>query len=132
MKKAFKFLKKNIQASMALSEMIDVFEKMSKMPIKTEDDTLLLDTCYYDPTLSGKIVHNFFLVRQVPDSKGEYYQLRLEIYLETQETEFSFPNPIWSDALGGQDFFEAVRNSTPYQQAIKQKIIKTKIHLDRT
>ena len=132
MKKALKYLKKNIQASMTVSEMVDVFEEMSKIPIKTDDDTLLLDTCYYDPTFSGKIVHNFSLVRQVPDSKGEYYQLRLAITLETQETEFSFPAPIWSDAIEGQAFFEAVRNSTPYQQAIKQKIIKTEIHLDRT
>ena len=90
MKKALKFLKKSIQPSMTLSEMIDVFEEMSKMPIKTDDDTLLLDTCYYDPTFSGNIVHNFSLVRQVPDSKGEYYQLRLEITLATQETEISF------------------------------------------
>ena len=132
MKKALKFLKKNIQSSMNLQEMITVFEEMSKLPIKTDDDTLLLDTCYYDPTFSGKIVHIFSLVRQVPDSKGEYYQLRLEITLETQETEISFPNPIWSDAIGGQDFFAVVRNSLPYQQAIKQKIIKTEVHLDRT
>ena len=132
MKKALKFLKKNIQASMTLSEMLDVFEEMSKLPIKTDDDTLLLDTCYYDPTFSGKIVHIFSLVRQVPDSKGEYYQLRLEITLETQATEISFPSPIWSDAIGGQDFFAVVRNSLPYQQAIKQKIIKAEVHLDRT
>ena len=132
MKKALKFLKKNIQASMTLSEMLDVFEEMSKLPIKTDDDTLLLDTCYYDPTFSGKIVHIFSLVRQVPDSKGEYYQLRLEITLETQETEISFPNPIWSDAIEGKDFFAVVRNSLPYQQAIKQKIIKAEVHLDRT
>ena len=132
MKKALKFLKKNIQSSMNLQEMITVFEEMSKLPIKTDDDTLLLDTCYYDPTFSGKIVHIFSLARQVPDSKGEYYQLRLEITLETQETEIAFPAPIWSDAIKGQDFFEVVRNSLPYQQAIKQKIIKTEVHLDRT
>jgi hypothetical protein len=132
MKKALKFLKKNIQASMTLSEMLDVFEEMSKLPIKTDDDTLLLDTCYHDPTFSGNVVHIFSLVRQVPDSKGEYYQLRLEITLETQETEISFPTPIWSDAIEGQDFFEVVRNSTPYQQAIKQKMIKAEVHLDRT
>ena len=132
MKKALKFLKKSIQPSMTLSEMIDVFEEMSKMPIKTDDDTLLLDTCYYDPTFSGNIVHNFSLVRQVPDSKGEYYQLRLEITLATQETEISFSTPIWSDTLGEEDFFKVVRNSTPYQHAINQKIIKTEIHLDRT
>ena len=132
MKKALKFLKKNIQSSMTLQEMINVFEEMSRIPIQTDDDTLLLDTCYYDPTFSGKIVHIFSLVRQVPDKKGEYYQLRLEITLETQETEFSFPNPIWSDAIEEQDFFEVVRNSTSYQQAINQKIIKAEIHLDRT
>ena len=117
---------------MTLEEMINVFEEMSKLPIKTDDDTLLLDTCYYDPTFSGKIVHIFSLVRQVPDSKGEYYQLRLEIILETQATEISFPSPIWSDAIGGQDFFAVVRNSLPYQQAIKQKIIKAEVHLNRT
>ena len=132
MKKALSFLKKNIQSSMTLEEMINVFEEMSKLPIKTDDDTLLLDTCYYDPTFSGKIVHIFSLVRQVPDSKGEYYQLRLEITLETQETEISFPKPIWSDAIGEQDFFAVVRNSLPYQQAIKQKIIKAEVYLDRT
>lgn len=132
MKKALSFLKKNIQSSMTLEEMITVFEEMSKLPIKTDDDTLLLDTCYYDPTFSGKIVHIFSLVRQVPDSKGEYYQLRLEITLETQETEISFPKPIWSDAIGEQDFFAVVRNSLPYQQAIKQKIIKAEVYLDRT
>ena len=132
MKKAFNFLKKNIQSSMTLEEMINVFEEMSKLPIKTDDDTLLLDTCYYDPTFSEKIVHIFSLVRQVPDSKGEYYQLRLEITLETQVTEISFPSPIWSDAIGEQDFFAVVRNSLPYQQAIKQKIIKAEVHLDRT
>lgn len=132
MKKALKFLKKAITSSMTLSEMVDVFEKMSKMPIDTDDDTLLLDTCYYDPTFSGNIVHNFFLVRQVPSKKGEYYQLRLEITLETQETEISFPNPIWSDSIEKQDFFDAVRNSTPYLQAIEQKIIKAEVHLDRT
>ena len=132
MKKALRFLKKKVNSNMTLSELVDVFEEMSKMPIDTDDDTLLLDTCFYDPTFSGNIVHNFSLVRQVPDSKGEYYQLRLEITLETQETEISFPNPIWSDAIEGQDFFEVVRNSTPYQQAIKQKIIKAEVHLDRT
>ena len=126
------FLKKNIKTSMTLPEMVDVFEQMSKMPIDTDDDTLLLDTCYYDPTFSGKIVHIFSLVRQIPDDEDEYYQLRLEITLETQETEFSFPNPIWSDAIEEQDFFEVVRNSTSYQQAINQKIIKAEIHLDRT
>ena len=125
-------MKKNIQSSMTLQEMINVFEEMSKIPIQTDDDTLLLDTCYYDPTFSGKIVHIFSLVRQVPDKKGEYDQLRLEITLETQETEFSFPNPIWSDAIEEQDFFEVVRNSTSYQQAINQNIIKAEIHLDRT
>ena len=131
-KKALKFLKKHIQPSMTLQEMINAFEEMSKLPIKTDDDTLLLDTCYCDPTFSGKIVHIFSLVRQVPDSKGEYYQLRLEITLETEETQMAFPKPIWSDAIESQDFFEVVRNSPSYQKAIKQKIIKAEIHLDRT
>lgn len=131
MKKALQFLKKNIKSSMTLSEMTNVFEEMSKMPIKTDDDTLLLDTCYYDPTFSGNIVHIFSFVRQVPDKKGEYYQLRLEIILETQKKEISFPNPIWSDTVDG-DFFETVKTSEPYLQAMKEKIIKAEIHLDRT
>ena len=117
---------------MTLPEMVDIFEQMSKMPIDTDDDTLLLDTCYYDPTFSGKIVHIFSLVRQIPDDEDEYYQLRLEITFETQETAISFPEPIWSDALVGQDFFEAVKNSTPYQQAINQKILKAEIYLNQT
>ena len=72
MKKALQFLKKNIKSSMTLSEMTDVFKEMSKMPINTDDDTLLLDTCYYDPTFSGNIVHIFSFVRQISDQKGEY------------------------------------------------------------
>ena len=132
MRKALMFLKKNIKTSMTLPEMVDIFEQMSKMPIDTDDDTLLLDTCYYDPTFSGKIVHIFSLVRQIPNDEDEYYQLRLEITLETQETAISFPEPIWSDALEGQDFFEAVKNSTPYNQAINQKILKAEIYLNQT
>ena len=100
MKKALRFLKKNIKASMTLSEMTDVFEEMSKMPIRTDDDTLLLDACYYDPTFSGTIVHIVSFVRQIPDKKGEYCQLRLEITLETQQKEISFSTPIWSDTVG--------------------------------
>ena len=131
MKKALNFLEKNIKPSMTLSEMVDVFEEMSKMPINTDDDTLLLDTCYYDPTFSGNIVHIVSFVRQIPDQKGEYYQLRLEITLETQQKEISFPKPIWSDTIDG-DFFAAVKTSEPYLQAMKEKIIKTNVHLDQT
>ena len=131
MKKALKFLKKNIQPSMPLSEMVNIFEEMSKMPIDTDDETLLMDTCIYDPSFSGKIVHNFFLVRQVPDKKGEYFQLHLDVTLETEQKEISFPSPIWSDAIDG-NFFDSVRSSDPYLQAIKEKVIKVEVHLSRT
>ena len=131
MKKALRFLKKNIKASMTVSEMTDVFEEMSKMPIRTDDDTLLLDACYYDPTFSGTIVHIVSFVRQIPDKKGEYCQLRLEITLETQQKEISFSTPIWSDTVDG-DFFETVKASESYLQAMKEKIIKAEICFDRT
>ncbi len=131
MKKALKFLKKTIHPSMSLSEMVDTFEEMSKIPIDTDDDTLLMDTCFYDPTFSGKVVHNFFLVRQIPDKKGEYHQLHLDVTLETEQTEISFPSPIWSDAIDG-NFFDAVRSSEPYLQAIKEKVLQVEVHLLRT
>lgn len=79
MKKALKYLKKNINDTMTLPEMVDVFENMCQIPIDTDDDTFLLDSCCYDPTFSGNIVQIFSLVRQIPDKKGEYYQLRLEL-----------------------------------------------------
>lgn len=116
---------------MPLSEMVDMFEEMSKIPFDTDDDTLLMDTCFYDPTFSGKVVHNFFLVRQIADKKGEYYQLHLDVTLEAEQTEISFPSPIWSDAIDG-NFFDAVRSSEPYLQAIKEKVLQVEVHLSRT
>lgn len=101
------------------------------MPIDTDDDTLLLDTCFYDPTFSGNIVHNFSLVRQFPNKKDEYYQIHLDIMLETQQKEISFPSPIWSDTIDS-DFFAVVRASDPYLQAIKEKVLKVEVHLDQT
>ena len=121
------FLKQNISTDNTLDEIIDVFEKMCKEPI--EEELFLLEYGVYD--CDDKDMFCYDLVRQYPDSDGEYYQLRVSIMFEPDQQNSQLNDTLWSDDTD-ENFFDYIRKSEGYHYAKNHKVKSIDIRIDQT
>lgn len=121
------FLQNNISSNNTVDEIINVFEEMCKTPI--EEDLLLLEYGVYDFT--GEELFYYDLVRQYPDGKGEYVQLRVRLMFSPDEENRCLEDTLWSDDTD-ENFFDYIRKSSGYEYAKKHKIKAVDIWIDET
>lgn len=121
------FLQNNISSHNTADEIINVFEEMCKTPI--EEDLLLLEYGVYDFT--GEELFYYDLVRQYPDGKGEYFQLRVRLMFSPDEEKRCPEDTLWSDDTD-ENFFDYIRKSSGYEYAKNHKIKAVDIWIDET
>ena len=131
MKRAYNYLKKNIDSDMPLTEMFEVFRRMSRISVDSDEDTVMMESSMKALSLRKKTTRTISLIRQIYDSKGEYYRLHLDITFDATGKRIRVTDPIWSDVIEG-DFFDAVEKSESYIQALGEKILKAKVALVKT
>lgn len=122
-----KYLKSEINETMQLSELVDVFEKMCQIPI--EADMILFETGTF--SFSDQPMFYFSLARQYPNGEEEYFQLHLDIQYKPSNKNKLFSGSIWNEDIG-EDFFSFVRNSDAYLSMKNEKIAKIDIYMDET
>ena len=122
------FLRERIHDDMKLSEMIDVFDEMSKRSVD-EDDMLLFETGIF--SFSGPPMFSFSLVRQCPNEEEEFFQLHLEVQYEPKDKHEPLSGVVWNDEVDG-DFFAFVKKSDAYAAIKDDTIAKINIFLDET
>lgn len=121
------FLNNNISDDNTIDEIIDVFEKMCKTPVK--EDLILLEYGVYNFT--GEDLFYFDLVRQYPDGEGEYYQLRVSLMFSPDEENLYLNDTLWSDDVD-KNFFEYIRESSGYDYAKNHTFKSVDIRIDQT
>lgn len=121
------FLQNNISSNNTVDEIINVFEEMCKTPI--EEDLLLHEYGAYDFT--GEELFYYDLVRQYPDGKGEYVQLRVRLMFSPDEENRCLEDTLWSDDTD-ENFFDYIRKSSVYEYAKNHKIKAVEIWIDET
>ena len=131
MKRAYNYLKKNIDSDMPLTEMLEVFRRMSRISVDSDEDTVMMESAMKALSLRKKTTRTISLIRQFYGSKGEYYRLHLDITFDATGKRIRVTDPIWSDVIEG-DFFDAVEKSESYIQALGEKILKAKVALVKT
>ncbi|MBQ6569617.1 MAG: hypothetical protein IJL87_05125 [Clostridia bacterium] len=121
------FLKENINDSLSLSDIVNVFEKMCEVPIA--NDMLLYETGTYHFT--GEPLFYFSLVRQLPSGEEEYYQIHVDVLYKPSSESQKYKNAVWNEDIDG-DFFDYIRNSEAFKCASSEIIKKIDIYKDET
>lgn len=121
------FLKENINDSLSLSDIVNVFERMCREPIP--EDMILYETGTY--SFTGEPFFFFSLVRQFPNGDGEYYQIHVDILYKPNSKNQIYTNAVWNEDIDG-DFFDYIRNSKAFGCASSEDIVKINIYQDET
>lgn len=122
------FLKNNINDEMSLSEIIDVFEKMSREPADNQDRIVFeagSNYCTVYDYSAGEYVdvgyHYYFcLKRWFTAEDGEVYQVCVNVMYKPDSNDYKYTDDSMSiDVYGNvnEDFFDDIRNSQAYQYA---------------
>ncbi len=123
----FQFLDKATDTPMPLSKLVDTFEEMSRLPVGSDDDTLLFETV--TDNFTGIELFFFTLIRQYPNPEGGYFHLHMDVIYEPNEANQHFTCAISSRETEG-GFFDFVRRSPAYLSAQNERIVKVSVYLD--
>lgn len=126
-----KYLKKAITADMTLSQLVDVFEDMCRLPAPSDEDSLLFETGVY--SFTGETLFYFSLVRQLGGvkDKDEYLQIHLDIMFKTDEKNRGFDDPEWYEPID-EKAFEDIKNSEAFCYLSNSEIYKINIYAEET
>ena len=122
------YLKNNVNDTMSLSEIVNVFEKMCETPI--ENDMLLFETGVFDFSADGS-VFLFCLVRQFPNEDEEYYQIHLDIYYKPSNDNKKIQGAVWNEDIE-ENFFDYIRSSKAFECVSSEPVQKIRIFMDET
>ncbi len=123
----FEFLDKATDTPMPLSKLVDAFEEMSRIPVDSDDDTLLFETV--TDNFTGIELFFFTLIRQYPNPAGGHYHLHMDVIYEPNEANQHFTYSLGQSGMEG-DFFERVRRCPAYISAQNERILKVSVYLD--
>lgn len=124
--KHLKYLRDNITNETSLSDIVNVFEQMCKMPF--EGSMLLFET----GTFSFDTRKFYFsLVRQYPGKDEEYYQLHVDVMYEPTDENAAFSKSVWDIDLE-ENIFDHIRGSAAFSWAKENPICKIDIFMDET
>lgn len=124
----FKFLDKATDTPMALSQLVDTFEEMCRIPVGSDDDTVLFETT--TDNFTGIELFFFTLIRQYPNPAGGHYHLHMDVIYEPNEANQHFHTTVNQRGLGAEDIFTYVRQSPAYLSAQNERIVKVSVYLD--
>ena len=128
-----KWLVEHTSKEMPIEELILSFRQMLDETDR-ENEQLLFETG--SGILSDKEVFFFRLVRQIPDSDGEFIQLELVVFFRTDMVISAECE--WFDAADDGDltyldkFVEYIQHCSAYQVFRNKKVFSVKTHLDKT
>jgi len=132
-------LRGSLPEELTISAAVDAFERMSEIPIRSSEDSLLFEAGIFrtfnftDEPLSltgilksmGESLFSFSLTRQFRDrdDDDEYQQLCLELYYSPNRTMKKYQEELWSDDVEEvTDFWQHVRSSPAFQYLDKNDI----------
>ncbi len=121
------FLKKSIDETMPLSDIVSVFEKMCEKEIS--DSMILFETGTF--SFTGETLFYFSLVRQFPNVDEEYYQIHVDILFKPNNRNYEFSETVWSEDVS-ESIFDYIRNSKAFEYAKSDKYEKIDIYMDET
>ena len=124
------FLKEQIAGKNTLPELVDAFEQMCRVFFwepGDDDDLLLFETGNYNFT--GEPSFMFDLVRQIPDGRGEYLQLHLDVHYAPLLGGIFLTRCMWSS---DENFFSQVRSSKPYRMLQNKRILRVECYTEGT
>ncbi len=131
-KKILEFLQDKVTDGMKLPELVDVFEKMSKISVgdwEDWEDMTLFEAGTY--SFTGRPMFTVSLVRQFPNDEDEFYQLHLDALFLPEEKTKGITFSEWSDWVEG-DFFAFVRETEIYRMMKDEMPAEVSIDLDET
>ena len=120
------FLKKSIDDTMPLSDIILTFEKMCEEPIG--DDMILFETGTFEFT--GEPRFYFSLVRQFPND-DEYFQIHVDILFKSNRDNQLFSEAVWNEDIN-ENIFDYIRKSEAFEYAKSDTYEKIEIYMDET
>lgn len=122
----FEFLDKATDTPMPLSQLVDTFEEMSRIPVDG-GSTLIFETV--TDNFTGIELFFFSLIRQYPNPEGGLFDLHLDVIYEPNEANQHFSCTLSQQQIEG-DFFDFVRRSPAYLSAQNERIVKVSVYLD--
>lgn len=124
-------LKQRLPQSVAVSEMVDVFEEICQIPLDAEEDDVLYETGVF--SFDGAEKFYFSLTRQfmTEETDDEYLQLQCALKFPVDAQNRNFNVTYWSEAEEGDftAFFDTVRQSPAYQFLMQADLHCTDIDL---
>lgn len=126
------FLQNGVTDGMKLPELVDVFEKMSEIPVgdwEDWEDMTLFEAGTF--SFTGKPMFMVSLVRQFPNEEDEFYQLHLNVLYQPEEKNTGLSIGEWSQDAEG-DFFAYIRETEIYRIMKDELPAEVNIYLDET
>lgn len=120
------FLKGNIRNKASLESIINIFEKMCKIPAK--EDMILFETGIFNTSKDEQSFQISF-VRQFSNEDEEFLQVRVDILYEPDNENKMFNGAVWDEDLS-QNIFDYIRNSKVFTYAKNKEYCKVKIWCD--
>lgn len=128
MDKLIGFLKNKITERSSLEEIVNVFERMCRIPL--EEDMILFETGTFT-SFADEPMFQISLVRQFPNEDEEFYQVHVDIFYETDDENKKMSESIWDEDLS-ENIFDYIRNSKAFAYAKSKEYHKVKIWCDET
>lgn len=126
-------LKKSTNKKMSLECLLDIFEGISKIPVKdiSEENIEELFLMQAETVLFNKnLMFGISLIRQIPFEE-EFLQLGIEVLFELDDKNKMVSSHWWSDKVEG-DFFSFVKSTDIYLSESKKKVYDIRIFLEET
>lgn len=129
--KGLEFLEEKINKDAKISEVIDAFKEMCKIPMGDTEELQLL----FETGASDENTYTIHLVRQTEnEEEEEYYQITVDVDYEFEDTEGQLVKDwenFWSFDLD-IDFFEQIERSQVFKVLKEKKPIGINIYIDET
>lgn len=127
--KLSEYLKRSVDLNMTLSELVDVFQKMCRIPVESETDMILFETGIFD--FMGESLLYFSLVRQLDGEYDEYVQIHLDIMFKPDKKNAKFDKADWYEFID-ENVFEEIKKSKEYLYLKNFDVYKIDIYTDET
>jgi len=132
------YLQSNINEETSLAEMVNVFERMCRLPTGIDpaqatqyDDMRLFELGTYDLNCTGEPLFYCNLTRQIPNGTGEFYQVQMKaIYAPSKATRW-LRRAVWSTKWKDR-FFANMRKSKGFQKCKDMPMLKRSLCLEET
>ncbi len=115
-------LRRRMPKSVTVSEMVEIFEDICKIPLYADEDDLLYEVGVF--SFDGKEKFYFSLTRQfmTEETEDEYLQLQCALKFPVDAQNKHFKISYWSEDEAFDAFFDTVRQSSAYQYLVQANL----------